>query len=367
METIVKHDSTNVINKDKLWSKSYVLMMVINLFLSIIFFGQNTTLVLYTEHIGGTSVTAGLAMTFVTLAALLFRQVFGYFADAKGRRPVLLFGIVMMSVSAFFFGVISSIHGLLIFSFFRGVGFGATSTASSTIISDLVPRSRLSEGIGYYGVAGTLAMAVGPALILSVVDNISYFAFFAGCTVLGALCLCIVCFLNYEKLRKTETFEQAGMKEPNSSAKKGAFFEKSAVRPAIIGMLILLANSCINIFIPAYAAERGIKNISIFFTAYACALLASRLLTGRLSDKIGSVKVIMPGILIVITAHILLSTAKILPVFILGGILAGLGTGTVQPILNAITIKLCPPDKKGAANATYFSACDFGMMIGSSL
>ena len=32
----------------------------------------------------------------------------------------------------------------------HGIGFSATTNASGTIISDIVPKSRLAEGVGYF-------------------------------------------------------------------------------------------------------------------------------------------------------------------------------------------------------------------------
>lgn len=38
--------------------------------------------------------------------------------------------------------------------------WGASSTASSTIATDIIPKARMGEGMGYFGLTGTLAMAV---------------------------------------------------------------------------------------------------------------------------------------------------------------------------------------------------------------
>ncbi|WP_157256123.1 MFS transporter [Bacillus timonensis] len=37
-----------------------------------------------------------------------------------------------------------------------------------------------------------------------------------------------------------------------------------------------------------------------------------------------------------------------------------MGLGFVEPALNAIMIKLCPPDRRGAGNSTFFTAKDLG-------
>src|SRR5699024_1305200 len=54
-----------------------------------------------------------------------------------------------------------------------------------------------------------------------------------------------------------------------------------------------------------------------------------------------------------------------LPVLMLGGALYGLGFGTVQPALQAWAVNAAAANRKGLANATFFSAFDFGVGVGA--
>jgi MFS family permease len=52
----------------------------------------------------------------------------------------------------------------------HGIGFGIHSTTSGAVIADIVPKSRLGEGLGYFGIYNTIAVATrrpGIALALS--------------------------------------------------------------------------------------------------------------------------------------------------------------------------------------------------------
>ena len=48
--------------------------------------------------------------------------------------------------------------------FLHGMSWGAVTTGGSTIASDIVPMERRGEGIGYFGMSFTIAMAIGPSV-----------------------------------------------------------------------------------------------------------------------------------------------------------------------------------------------------------
>ena len=66
---------------------------------------------------------------------------------------------------------------------------------------------------------------------------------------------------------------------------------------------------------------------------------------------------------IISLAIIAISTS--LQTLLFAAILYGLGSGTIIPILNGLTIRLSPLSRRGAANATFFASLDIGMGAGS--
>ncbi len=53
----------------------------------------------------------------------------------------------------------------------QGMGFAIATTASATAAADVLPMSRLGEGIGYYGLGQAIAMSIGPALAMFLVST----------------------------------------------------------------------------------------------------------------------------------------------------------------------------------------------------
>lgn len=136
------------IHKEKLWSKYFILTTLTSLFIMISMQMTMTTLPIYTQYIGGNKFIAGLTTGIFSISALLFRPLFGNLLDSKGRKIILIISIIIFSLATLSYNFAYTIIILLVLRFIQGIGFSAYSNASGTIIADVVPGSRLGEGIG---------------------------------------------------------------------------------------------------------------------------------------------------------------------------------------------------------------------------
>src|SRR5699024_6380862 len=75
-----------------------------------------------------------------------------------------------------------------------------STTASGTIATDLIPPKRRGEGMGYFGLSGNLALAIGPALGLTLADVISFKQLFLVCSALGLVALLLSLNIKYKKV-----------------------------------------------------------------------------------------------------------------------------------------------------------------------
>src|SRR5690625_870978 len=149
---------------DRLWTRSFVLMSLGSLFLFTGFYLLLPTMPLFVKELGGLDAQVGLAAGVFTFAAVIIRPFAGGLLDQYGRRPFLLAGLVLFTVSMYLYGWVGGVGALLIVRLVHGVGWGFATTAAAAAIADIVPASRRGEGMGWYGLAMTLATAVGPIL-----------------------------------------------------------------------------------------------------------------------------------------------------------------------------------------------------------
>ena len=348
----------NPASEGQIWNKTFFLILFVSFLMFLSMYMLLPTLPLYAQSIGGNETVAGTIVGIFTLSAVLVRPWFGNLLDQRGRKLILIIGVSIFLVSVLAYNLAFSIITLLVLRVVHGIGWGASTTATGTMASDVIPAVRRAEGMGYYGIAATVAMSLGPALGLYLVKYSSYSVLFTGAALLAALGLAGSFFINYEIPRKNRP-------EAKKTPVKGVILEKNAIPPALVLFFITLSYGGIVTFLPSYANYRGVENIGIFFTVYALVLLFSRPIIGKLADRYGVRKFLVPGILSIAAALFLLTKASSLPMFLLVGVVYGLGFGTVQPILNALVISLSPPERRGAANATFAVAMDLGIGLGA--
>lgn len=340
---------------EKLWTKDYFLTFSYAMSTQISNNMLMTALPLYAIHLGGDNSISVMLFGFFMFVAILFRPYFGKLSDEKSRRIVLIIGAIVAAFITLSYVVAFTISLLLIMRSLHGIGFSATTNAAGTVISDIVPKKRLGEGIGYYGLSNTLSTAIGPALSIYLIQQFNYQVLFIVAGLIGLISIVCSLFITYEK-RNPKIKVKSKQKRKISEL----LFEKTALPTGLVTAFVYVAMGAALTFIPTFALSLGIVDIGLYFTVYSFALLFTRIVGGKLADKYGSSYVIIPGLFIMAGSFVVLAYASTLGGFIISGVLYGLGLGFVEPALNAVMIKLCPPDRRGAGNSTFFTAKDLG-------
>ena len=174
--------------KDKLWTSNFIFMCVANFLMSFSFYILIPTLPFYLIDTfkAGQSVV-GIILSIYTISVLAVRPFSGFLADTFQRKPLYLFAYFIFA--SFFVGY--ALAGtLLIFTIVRvihGLAFGMLSTTGNTLVIDVMPSSRRGEGLGYFGVTGNIAMAIGPMTGLILKDIFPFDYIFMLAAISGAV------------------------------------------------------------------------------------------------------------------------------------------------------------------------------------
>ncbi|NLO96893.1 MAG: MFS transporter [Peptococcaceae bacterium] len=339
----------------RLWTKEFSLIIGINLLAYIVTYILMTTMPLFIQELGGNKVMAGLTSSLFTLGGFIARPWVGSLLDSKGRKKILLLGSFLLFIPITGYCVINSTHFLLALRVIQGLAFSAVSTATLTIAADLIPSVRRYEGIGYFGVSNAAAMAIGPALGLYYIEYFDYRSLYT----ISALLVIVIVGMGLGVRNRHPNKKQLPAK------RKPVVFEKTALWPSTIYFLISLTAAVIVTFIPTYIISKKIENVGLFYVVYALLLLLTRPTTGRIADRMGPSKVILPGMLFITASFLLLFKAPSLPMFLWAAAFYGLGMGSVLPALNTLVIIFAPADRRGAANATFLAANDIGSALGA--
>ncbi|OZU89231.1 MFS transporter [Virgibacillus indicus] len=354
---MVSQSNTQTLSKpDKIWTRDFVLVCLANFFIFLGFQMTLPTLPLFVKELGGSDQIVGIIVGIFTFSALIMRPYAGHSLESKGRRFVYMFGLGVFVLSVGAFSVVTGIALLLMIRVVQGVGWGFSTTATGTIATDLIPPKRRGEGMGYFGLSGNIALAFGPSLGLTLVGVISFSQLFLICATCG-----LVAFLLSTKIRYKKVEEAAH----NTATIKFDIFEKTAIQPSLLLFFITFTFGGIATFLPLHAANQNVDGIELYFLVYAIFLMISRTFAGKIYDKKGHLYVFLPGTLFIFIAMILLSWLPDMTTMLIAAGIYGLGFGSVQPALQAWAVDKAPGNRKGMANATFFSFFDLGIGIGA--
>ncbi|WP_053360405.1 MFS transporter [Bacillus sp. FJAT-27251] len=342
--------------KERIWSKDFILICLANFFIFLGFQMTLPTIPLFVEFLGGNDQLIGLVVGIFTFSALLIRPYAGHALEARGRGSVYLAGLVIFVLSVGSFGFAAGMFLLFALRIVQGIGWGFSTTASGTIATDLIPAKRRGEGMGYYGLSGNVALAIGPSLGLGLVGVLTFRELFFICSGLGLAALLMASKITYKKVEG---------KAEKAANVKWDFYEKSALKPSMLLFFITVTFGGIAAFLPLYAEQKEVAGIQWYFLMFAIFLMLSRTFAGQLYDRKGHQAVFIPGAGLILAAMLLLAWLPNSGVLYLAAALYGLGFGSLQPALQAWAVEEAPRNRKGMANATFFSSFDLGVGIGA--
>jgi MFS family permease len=346
----------------KLWTKDFIIVSSVNFFLTLIFYLLMVTIAVYAvDEYAATTSQAGLVTGIFIIGTLIGRLFIGRMIDTIGRKRMLIIGLIFFTLTTLLYFADLGITFLLFTRFLHGISLGMASTASGTIVAQIIPARRKGEGIGYFSMSTTLATAFGPFIGLFMSQHTSFQIIFLFCLILGVLNLITGFLVNVPPMKPTTT----STKSEEKTMKLSSFVEPKALPIALITLVISFYYSSVLSFINFYAMEVNlVEAASLFFIVYSIAVLISRPFTGRLIDLKGANYVMYPGFFLLGAGLLLLSSATNSLTLLSAGALIGLGFGNMQSCSQAIAVKLTPPHRMGLATSTFFIFLDAGLGFG---
>jgi len=351
--------------EEKLFNKNYLCLCAANFLFFFSFYLLLPVLPFFImdQYQAGNAVI-GTVISCYTLATLVVRPFSGYMMDTFKRKPLYLLALSLFTAIFCGYPFATTITILIIVRVVHGLAFGLTSVGGNTLVIDVVPSEHRGEGIGYFGVANNIAMAVGPMTGLFVYEHFSYNAIFFGCMACSLLAALFA--------SRIETKVRPPVKRPPISLDR--FVLVKGLLAGVSFLLLAFAYGQISNYIALYAKEMGLTISSgLFFTVYAVGLIVSRLFAGRMVDRGKVTQTIVLGLGITVLAlfglgmcHYFnrLGSTYTAVAFLAVALCCGLGFGASFPSFNTLFINLGTNAQRGTATSTYLTSWDLGLGIG---
>ena len=344
---------------EKLWNANYIKVWVANFMIFFSFMLLTPLLPIYLhDTFSADKDTIGMVLFGYSVMALVARLFSGYIVDSFPRKQVLLLCFVFFTL--FFVGYLAA-GSLLLFAVVRtlhGAPFGATTVSNSTVAIDVLPSSRRTEGIGYYGLSNNIASAISPSVaiwIYTSTHNFNILFWLAMAIALGGLIIDTTMKLPKREIVKSK-----------QTISLDRFFLLKGWRLALTMVCFAFSYGVMSTYVAIYGKERlGVEGgTGTFFLLLSLGLILSRLQGSKALREGKITHNASMGVCVSLCGYLLFAALPNLWGYYGAALIIGLGNGHMYPAYQNMFINLAPHTQRGTANSSILVSWDVGIGLG---
>lgn len=344
--------------KTRLYTKNVILVLAASFFYLMSPMLINPIIAGFSTNIGVSGILAGVIAGGMNLTALVLRPLAGNLTDRISKYYITLAGGVFILVASLGYTFTTNIALIILFRIINGLGYTLCSVCMATWMAALLPADRIGSGMGIYGLASALGMAVGPAISVYLYQNYSYQSVFWVASGFSIIMLIVIQFVGNRGL-PSKTKQQATAK------KKFQLVQPKVVPVAAILMLFSLPYFATESYIVSYIAHRHFAvPAGMFFPVYAVILIIMRTVLRNAFDRVPFNKFIWLCLSLNLLGLIGLTDLRNWFMLLLGAFGFAGGYGLMFSICQAKALTLVPESDQGLANSTFYIGVDLGMSGG---
>ncbi len=314
---------------------------------------------------GATPLLVGVIVGGYALTQAIFQVPFGTMSDKVGRKPTLLFGLIIFLIGSVICAYSTDIYTLMLGRFLQGAG--AIGSVITAMISDLVDEEVRGKAMAIMGasiaISFALAMGLGPVIGAAYgVDTL--FIITAALAILAMILL----FTKvptpprikhiYHKTSKTSDI----LKDPNllNMIIINAM-QKGLMTVAFVLIPIILTNT-----------EYGFGwETSELYKAYLPAMLLGLVAMGPAAvfgeKKNKPKEIFLASIVLFIGSFLIMGLTGSSTVFVVGVVMFFIAFNMMEPLVQSMISKFAKVHQKGAALGISNSAAYFATFIGGTV
>lgn len=275
----------------------------------------------------------GIALFCLALGLLSFMPIIPFITKRFGLGRTTIVGIVLFSL-AFLIPLITPSYIMLCIALYVvGVFSGSTDIAMNALVSELEKKdgvSFMSSAHGFFSCGGVIGATLGSLLMTVVLVPLYHMAIMALLLIVSNLILC----KNY--------FKQEESKVIHKSEQKSYKAFKPLIVIAFIALIVMGSEGAIEHWSTLYLTEIvQVKSHSLTglgFIMFSACMTLGRFLGDMVSNKLGSIKVVLLGCILALVGYILVSFGTLIVTATGFGVI-GLGLSVIIPELFRIAGK----------------------------
>ncbi|MFD6440780.1 MFS transporter [Peribacillus sp. NPDC060186] len=347
-----------------------IIILMINMFIAIGSFGIIIPILpAYLASINQGGTAAGLMIAIFAGAQLIFSPIAGKWTDQFGRRKMIIYGLIGLTISMFIFYAVNSIWLLYASRVVGGVGAALLVPAIFAYVADITTFDQRAKGNSLVSAAMSLGIVVGPGIGGFLADFGLKFPF-----LISALVSLVAVVFSIFVLKESETKQASqamDMANNESMARKIAL---SVKMPYFIPLIITLVMS---FGLMAYESVIGLyldnqfnstpKDIATMVTATGIvSVIVQLFVVDRIVRRFGEVSVLIIFISIAAIGFLLSLFASSYLIFFGISLIIFLSTSILRPVLNTLISKMAG-NEQGFAMGMNNAYMSIGNVLGPTL
>ncbi|MGG0791124.1 MULTISPECIES: MFS transporter [Bacillaceae] len=346
-----------------------IIILMINMFIAIGSFGIIIPILpAYLASINQGGTAAGLMIAIFAGAQLIFSPIAGKWTDQFGRRKMIIYGLVGLTLSMFIFYAVNSIWLLYASRIIGGIGAALLIPAIFAYVADITTFDQRAKGNSLVSAAMSLGIVVGPGIGGFLADFGLKFPFLISALVsLSAVVFSIFVLKESETAQVTQAMD----------AKTETMVRKIALSVKMPYFIPLIITLVMSFGLMAYESVIGLyldnqfnsspKDIAFMVTATGIvSVIVQLFVVDRIVQRFGEVNVLNIFISVAAIGFLLSLFASSYLIFFLISLVIFLSTSILRPVLNTLISKMAG-NEQGFAMGMNNAYMSIGNVLGPTL
>jgi multidrug resistance protein len=324
----------------------------------------------WAERLGANAVGVGLILTVYALAQFIFTPILGGISDRYGRKPIILFSLLIEVIAFALTALAGSLPFLLVARFIGGLGASNIGSAQA-VVSDITTAEDRAKGMGLIGASIGLGFVIGPLLGGILAPLGATVPFWAAGIIALVNALLVLFMLPETRNLRTQDTEYRSKAHLIFSGWNTAIHYPAVIAMVTVNLFYTVAFTAMETVFPLFTQHTfgwgAAQNGYVFTYIGILIVIMQGGLVGRLVKRWGEQRTMLVGlVLMAIGLASLAFSTQLAWLLITLGILS-IGDGAVTPLVSTLVSFASPADAQGETLGFAQGIAGLGRIIGPLL
>ena len=344
--------------KKTLFTLPFIMVLLMSVISGSASYMVNPILPAFLVSRGAPMEITGIISSLMSLVALFGRPFAGAASDRFNKKTLMVISYVLSIFCLLLYTKADTVAMIVFVRILNGIAFSLSGTVSMAFGADFLPLERLGEGLSYIGIGTVVSTMIGPQLGDFVDARFGMEQIFLWASVLNLLCAIGTYLIPYKPIIRTK--EKFTFKAEN-------FFAPELFMYVFLIGVLSIGNGILLYYLKDFGSNRGIANISLYYTVSSITTVLTKPFTGKWLDKKGVAYTLYPSFVISAIFAFCFARAYALPMVLFAAVLKAIGQGSGSSAIQVDSVRKLGLERSGVASSSCYIGMDLGNILGPAI